>query len=113
MSLEKLERYDASRSSPGGQVALAEPAAADLERLVARLLVPWGGAPLAGWSVQLTRPDLQRLLGESWMMGARVALNTAQGRRICRICGCWELEACEGGCAWVAEDLCDACSGKG
>lgn len=33
------------------------------------------------------------------------------GRHICRICGCWELEACDGGCWWVESDLCSACAG--
>lgn len=27
----------------------------------------------------------------------------------CRVCGCSNLSACEGGCAWVADDLCSAC----
>lgn len=30
-------------------------------------------------------------------------------RRTCRACGCWELRACEGGCAWIAADRCSAC----
>lgn len=29
--------------------------------------------------------------------------------RTCRICGCIEDNACEGGCSWVEEDLCSAC----
>jgi hypothetical protein len=33
--------------------------------------------------------------------------------RTCRICGCTDLRACPGGCAWVADpqggDLCSAC----
>lgn len=29
--------------------------------------------------------------------------------RQCRTCGCLEHLACEGGCAWVAADLCSAC----
>lgn len=29
--------------------------------------------------------------------------------RTCRICGCTEDNACEGGCSWVEEDLCSAC----
>lgn len=28
---------------------------------------------------------------------------------ICRVCGCTEERACEGGCTWVAADLCSAC----
>ena len=33
--------------------------------------------------------------------------------RVCRVCGCSEFNACEGGCYWVEEDLCSACVGKG
>ena len=29
--------------------------------------------------------------------------------RTCRVCGCWELLACEGGCAWASADRCTAC----
>lgn len=29
--------------------------------------------------------------------------------RKCRVCGCTEYNACEGGCYWVAEDLCSKC----
>lgn len=32
--------------------------------------------------------------------------------RVCRVCGCSEFNACEGGCCWVEEDLCSACVGK-
>jgi hypothetical protein len=27
----------------------------------------------------------------------------------CRVCGCTELEACDGGCIWVEADLCSRC----
>lgn len=30
--------------------------------------------------------------------------------RKCRVCGCTDENACEGGCEWVEEDLCSACS---
>jgi ParB family chromosome partitioning protein len=32
--------------------------------------------------------------------------------RTCRVCGCTEKHACEGGCSWVAPDLCSACEEK-
>jgi hypothetical protein len=32
--------------------------------------------------------------------------------RTCRHCGCTAGRACEGGCSWVAADLCSACQGK-
>lgn len=30
--------------------------------------------------------------------------------RVCRVCGCSEFNVCDGGCCWVGEDLCSACS---
>lgn len=27
----------------------------------------------------------------------------------CRVCGCTDEDACEGGCYWVEKDLCSAC----
>ncbi|MFN4176459.1 hypothetical protein [Phenylobacterium sp.] len=53
--------------------------------------------------------DTDAMLAEAWQMGARAVLNTLRGRAVCRICGCWELEACEGGCGWVEADRCSAC----
>jgi len=31
--------------------------------------------------------------------------------RVCRVCGCSEYNACEGGCFWVEKDLCSECAG--
>lgn len=30
--------------------------------------------------------------------------------RTCRVCGCTDDEACEGGCSWIADDLCSECA---
>lgn len=30
--------------------------------------------------------------------------------RTCRYCGCTDLMGCEGGCRWVADDVCSACA---
>ena len=30
-------------------------------------------------------------------------------KRKCRVCGCDWNHACEGGCSWVADDLCSKC----
>lgn len=35
-----------------------------------------------------------------------------EGWPTCRVCGCWEYNACEDGCSWVEPDLCSACVGK-
>jgi hypothetical protein len=29
----------------------------------------------------------------------------------CRVCGCTQNNACEGGCHWVEADLCSSCAG--
>jgi hypothetical protein len=31
---------------------------------------------------------------------------------LCRLCGCSEANACEGGCSWVEPDLCSQCAAK-
>jgi hypothetical protein len=54
--------------------------------------------------------DAREVLQAAWTMGATVVRNVARGRRVCRICGCWELEACDGGCSWVEVDLCSSCA---
>lgn len=53
------------------------------------------------------------ILAEAWRMGATTALNVTRGRRTCRICGCWELNACGTGCWWVETDLCSSCGDHG
>ena len=30
--------------------------------------------------------------------------------RKCRVCGCTDFKACEGGCYWVEDDLCSKCA---
>jgi hypothetical protein len=98
MSLEKLEAADRRQ---------------DLQALGARLLQEVlrerpvdVGAP----TIVLNQEHLDLYAGRAWMMGATVVMNTSLGRYVCRICGCWELEACEMGCSWVADDLCSACA---
>ena len=36
----------------------------------------------------------------------------ALGIQACRVCGCTNEMACEGGCSWVEDDLCSECVGK-
>lgn len=40
-------------------------------------------------------------------------LRVVVGVRSCSVCGCTDDEACDGGCAWVADDLCSACIDEG
>jgi hypothetical protein len=54
--------------------------------------------------------ETDKATAEAWGMGVRCVLNALRGRHICRICGCWEDEACDGGCAWAEPDLCSACA---
>ncbi len=73
----------------------------DVARLLARLQADAQG-------------DQGEMLARAWAMGARAASNAAKGRRICRICGCWELQACEpDSCCWVERDLCSRCDTVG
>jgi len=38
-----------------------------------------------------------------------IEIHSSLSPRTCRACGCWELQACEGGCAWLSADRCSAC----
>lgn len=46
---------------------------------------------------------------QAFAHGQAVAINRLAGRRTCRVCGCWDLHACDDGCAWAGEDICTAC----
>jgi hypothetical protein len=37
-------------------------------------------------------------------------LTVARAERGCRVCGCTNTYACEGGCWWVEADLCSTCA---
>jgi ParB/RepB/Spo0J family partition protein len=41
--------------------------------------------------------------------GASYCAACAPGIEVCLKCGCTDEAACEGGCTWVADDLCSAC----
>lgn len=105
MSLDKIEARDAEDG--GARLALTVdtgPTPGDLELLTQRVLSELEGDP---------ETDVSEAIARAWMMGARVVLNNAQGRRTCRLCGCWEMEACEGGCGWAGPDICTACAPNG
>jgi len=44
---------------------------------------------------------------------AKVARLEGEPVRTCRVCGCTDELACEGGCAWAGADLCSRCAGLG
>jgi len=52
-------------------------------------------------------------LAEAWLLGATAVVNVLAGRRTCRVCGCHDHAACEGGCSWVEADLCSTCKFSG
>lgn len=39
----------------------------------------------------------------------RYEASAVLGIPVCRECGCTDISACDGGCEWVAMDLCSAC----
>lgn len=78
----------------------------DLKALVDRISSEIGGASVLG---TFSREKLTEAIARAWMMGANVALHHAEGLRSCRICGCWQLQACADRCSWVAADLCSTC----
>ncbi len=61
----------------------------------------------------LARQVVGEAVARAYAHGQAVVRNSLAGRRVCRVCGCWELHACEGGCWWVAEDLCSTCDRYG
>lgn len=42
-------------------------------------------------------------------LGAGQPMAEGVAKRTCRVCGCTDDQACEGGCSWVEEDLCSKC----
>jgi len=40
------------------------------------------------------------------------AYTVPQDAATCRVCGCWDGQACPGGCYWVEPDLCSECAPK-
>lgn len=78
----------------------------DAQLLAHRLLLDMGGVEVGAIRME----DLAELASRAWVMGATFARNGAiPGRRTCRICGCWEYAACEGGCAWAGPNICTSC----
>jgi hypothetical protein len=42
--------------------------------------------------------------------GEECVCEMGEGWRFCRNCGCSDERACEGGCWWIAADLCSECA---
>jgi hypothetical protein len=68
-----------------------------------------GDMDAEGWVNQLEAVDVQfGLAGSEYV----VNLSVDEYSPCCRVCGCTENAACEGGCTWIEEDLCSSCEGK-
>ena len=59
-------------------------------------------AEAEGWQL-VSVTDIGPLLGPDGEPVAQV--------RTCRLCGCTDEYGCDGGCAWVDDDLCSECLG--
>lgn len=67
---------------------------------------------LAAWSEGLRAeiaPAHRRLVGAEM---AEAFEDMPHERSACRVCGCTDEDACEGGCHWDQPDLCSACVGR-
>lgn len=47
-----------------------------------------------------------------WAMIKAFDSEDEEGGQSCRVCGCTQDNACEGGCYWVEDDLCNRCAEK-
>ena len=64
--------------------------------------------------VELDREQPRTLLALApWRSSMPRYPEEIDGLEACRFCGCTELRACLGGCAWVADNLCSACDALG
>ncbi|MYE59300.1 MAG: hypothetical protein F4X35_06960 [Alphaproteobacteria bacterium] len=63
---------------------------------------------------RVEKHELRRALVEAIFQGP--VPPPAPGDPICRECGCWDWNACvdarDGPCWWVEEDLCSVCAGR-
>jgi len=57
-------------------------------------------------------PQGSVFIGRSDFTEARYCPGCAASIRICRVCGCTEEVACEGGCWWIERDLCSNCEAQ-
>lgn len=89
--------------------------ASDFERLLSREALErcqaWIGEALA------TADDDERLdVPLSFVAQLLIHIEVLEGRLVeldgpfCRVCGCTDHNACDGGCHWVEEDLCSSCA---
>lgn len=75
----------------------------------------WFSGPV-GWRlaapIALPKPLPIRGMQGLWTVPPeleRAILEQLAKIQICRVCECYDLRACPGGCSWVERDLCSAC----
>lgn len=49
---------------------------------------------------------------DQWECWQKYFVERVRSELVCRICGCTQNNACQGGCYWVEEDLCSSCVDK-
>lgn len=54
--------------------------------------------------------QLQEFSGIAWQGLRKEILSIVDNEPVCRICGCTQNNACDGGCYWAEEDLCSSCA---
>lgn len=70
------------------------------------LLRKWGSESADDWD-GVTKEDADLVI--DFLLNA----TPEEYDRACRMCGCTQDHACEGGCHWVEWDLCSKCVSKG
>lgn len=63
-----------------------------------------------GTSIRATGADAQALFNA--IAGSVLDDATKPNVRTCRVCGCTDMHACEGGCSWANANTCSRCVGK-
>lgn len=85
--------------------------------LLCRMLDDFAGVP----PCHVRQIDWPECNGESeqcgdrpiWQCWQKYILEQVDAEPVCRVCGCTEGNACQGGCYWVEPDLCSACAQPG
>ena len=78
----------------------------DEQALAARLLEDH---QLTG-TMMIAPEEVLALVADACRMGRAFAYATMRGQPACRVCGCTQDRACDGGCSWVDDDLCSSCA---
>ncbi len=86
--------------------------------LACRILNDVVGCPAADWDECMQcdagsydpESDIDPDERHDWVCWQRHVKERVAGEQVCRVCGCTQNNACPGGCYWVEDDLCSACS---